>query len=140
MRDLFVLNAALIVIVFGVAHVQGLTLAHTLPLVLTILLASIPVALPATFTLAAALGSLELVEVRRAGDAPERAARHRLDDRAVQRQNRHAHPQRGDRHHAATRGRLQRGAVAARRAGWPAIRPDKTRWTARWCGPRWRGA
>ena len=59
-RDLFVLNAGLIVIVFGVAYVQGLTLAHTLPLALTILLASIPVALPATFTLAAALGSLEL--------------------------------------------------------------------------------
>ena len=37
-----------------------MTLAQTLPLVLTILLASIPVALPATFTLVAALGSLEL--------------------------------------------------------------------------------
>ena len=59
-RDLFVLNAGLIVFVFGVAYIQNLTLAHTLPLVLTILLASIPVALPATFTLAAALGSLEL--------------------------------------------------------------------------------
>ena len=59
-RDLFVLNAGVIVFVFGVAHLRGLTLTHTLPLVLTILLASIPVALPATFTLAAALGSLEL--------------------------------------------------------------------------------
>jgi H+-transporting ATPase len=59
-RDLFLLSAGLIVLVFGVAHVRGLTLAHTLPLVLTILLASIPVVLPATFTLAAALGSLEL--------------------------------------------------------------------------------
>ncbi len=59
-RDLFVLNAGLIVVVCGVAHLRGLTLTHTLPLVLTILLASIPVALPATFTLAAALGSLGL--------------------------------------------------------------------------------
>ena len=59
-RDLFVLNAGLIVLVFGVAHLRGMTLAQMLPLVLTILLASIPVALPATFTLAAALGSLEL--------------------------------------------------------------------------------
>ncbi|HEV2328989.1 MAG TPA: plasma-membrane proton-efflux P-type ATPase [Verrucomicrobiae bacterium] len=59
-RDLFVLNACLIVIVFGAAHLRGLTLEYTLPLALTILLASIPVALPATFTLAAALGSLEL--------------------------------------------------------------------------------
>ena len=59
-RDLFVLNAGLVVVVLGFAHVQGMTLGHTLPLVLTILLASIPVALPATFTLAAALGSVEL--------------------------------------------------------------------------------
>jgi H+-transporting ATPase len=59
-RDLFVLNACLIVIVFGAAHLRGMTLEYTLPLALTILLASIPVALPATFTLAAALGSLEL--------------------------------------------------------------------------------
>jgi H+-transporting ATPase len=59
-RDLFVLNAGLIVLVLGVAHLRGLTLTQTLPLVLTILLASIPVALPATFTLAAALGSQEL--------------------------------------------------------------------------------
>ncbi len=59
-RDLFVLNASLIVFIFGVAHLQGMTLGQTLPLALTILLASIPVALPATFTLAAALGSVEL--------------------------------------------------------------------------------
>jgi H+-transporting ATPase len=59
-RDLFVLNVAMVVLVFGVAHHRGLSLAHVLPLALTILLASIPVALPATFTLAAALGSLDL--------------------------------------------------------------------------------
>src|SRR5208282_4364319 len=59
-RDLFVLSAGLIVLVFGVAHLRGMTLGQILPLVLTILLASIPVALPATFTLAAALGSVEL--------------------------------------------------------------------------------
>ncbi len=55
-RDLFVLNAGLIVFVSGVARLRGMTLAQMLPLVLTILLASIPVA----FTLAAALGSLGL--------------------------------------------------------------------------------
>ncbi|MCY2987262.1 MAG: HAD-IC family P-type ATPase [Planctomycetota bacterium] len=59
-RDLFVLNVGMVVLVFGVAHHRGLSLAHVLPLALTILLASIPVALPATFTLAAALGSLDL--------------------------------------------------------------------------------
>ena len=50
----------MVVIVTGYAHLQGMSLEYILPLLLTILLASIPVALPATFTLAAALGSLEL--------------------------------------------------------------------------------
>ena len=44
----------------GYAHHVGMSLGYILPLLLTILLASIPVALPATFTLAAALGSVEL--------------------------------------------------------------------------------
>lgn len=59
-KDLFVVNAAMVVVVAGYAHHVGLSLGFILPLLLTILLASIPVALPATFTLAAALGSVEL--------------------------------------------------------------------------------
>jgi H+-transporting ATPase len=59
-RNLFVVNAAMIVVVTGYAHLEGMTIGYVLPLLLSILLASIPVALPATFTLAAALGSLEL--------------------------------------------------------------------------------
>ncbi len=59
-KNLFVLNAAMIVIVIGYAHHVGMSIGFILPLLLTILLASIPVALPATFTLAAALGSVEL--------------------------------------------------------------------------------
>ncbi len=59
-KNLFVLNAAMVVIVVGYAHHAGMSLEYILPLLLTILLASIPVALPATFTLAAALGSVEL--------------------------------------------------------------------------------
>jgi H+-transporting ATPase len=59
-RNLFVVNAALVVLVVGYAHHAGMSLGYILPLLLTILLASIPVALPATFTLAAALGSVEL--------------------------------------------------------------------------------
>lgn len=59
-RNLFVVNAATVVVVIGYAHLHGMTIAYVLPLLLTILLASIPVALPATFTLAAALGSVEL--------------------------------------------------------------------------------
>lgn len=59
-KNLFVLNAAMVVIVVGYGHLIGMSLETILPLLLTILLASIPVALPATFTLAAALGSVEL--------------------------------------------------------------------------------
>ncbi len=59
-KNLFVVNAAMVVIVIGYAHHVGMSLGFILPLLLTILLASIPVALPATFTLAAALGSVEL--------------------------------------------------------------------------------
>jgi H+-transporting ATPase len=59
-KDLFVVNAAMVVVVIGYAHHVGMSLGFILPLLLTILLASIPVALPATFTLAAALGSVEL--------------------------------------------------------------------------------
>ncbi len=59
-RDLFVVNAGMMVIVAGYAHYTGMSLGTILPLLLSILLASIPVALPATFTFAAALGSLEL--------------------------------------------------------------------------------
>ena len=59
-KNLFVVNAAMVVVVVGYAHHVGMSLEYILPLLLTILLASIPVALPATFTLAAALGSVEL--------------------------------------------------------------------------------
>jgi H+-transporting ATPase len=59
-KNLFVVNAGMVVIVIGYAHHVGMSLGFILPLLLTILLASIPVALPATFTLAAALGSLDL--------------------------------------------------------------------------------
>jgi H+-transporting ATPase len=59
-KNLFVVNAATVVVVVGFAHHVGMSLEYILPLLLTILLASIPVALPATFTLAAALGSVDL--------------------------------------------------------------------------------
>lgn len=59
-KNLFVVNAAMVVVVLGYAHHEGMSLTFILPLLLAILLASIPVALPATFTLAAALGSVEL--------------------------------------------------------------------------------
>jgi H+-transporting ATPase len=59
-KNLFVVNVAMVVFVTGYAHREGISLGHIMPLLLTILLASIPVALPASFTFAAALGALEL--------------------------------------------------------------------------------
>jgi len=46
-KNLFVVNAAMVVLVLGYAHHAGMSLEYILPLLLTILLASIPVALPA---------------------------------------------------------------------------------------------
>jgi len=59
-RNLAVFNGVIIVGLVGYAHSLGMTVVATIPLVLTAVLASIPVALPATFTLAAALGARAL--------------------------------------------------------------------------------
>src|SRR5580700_9526126 len=62
-RNLAMFNGVLIVILVGYAHVLKLPLAEIIPLVLTAVLASIPVALPATFTLAGALGARALAKL-----------------------------------------------------------------------------
>ncbi len=59
-RNLAVFNGVIIVILVGYAHSLRLPVGEVIPLVLTAVLASIPVALPATFTLAAALGARAL--------------------------------------------------------------------------------
>ena len=59
-RNLAVFNAAVVEALVVYVHMDGMPLGHTLPLVLTAVLASIPVALPATFTLAGALGAQQL--------------------------------------------------------------------------------
>ena len=62
-RNLAVCNGALIVLLVGYSHYLALPADEIIPLVLTAILASIPVALPATFTLAAALGARALAKV-----------------------------------------------------------------------------
>ena len=62
-RNLAIFNGVLIVILVGYAHAIKLPLDEIVPLVLTAILASIPVALPATFTLAAALGARALAKL-----------------------------------------------------------------------------
>ncbi len=54
-RNIALLNGAVIVALVVYAFTRGLTWSAIAPFTLTVILAAIPVALPATFTLAAAL-------------------------------------------------------------------------------------
>src|SRR5208283_66142 len=56
-RNLAAFNGVLIMLLVAYAGFLKMPLAEIIPLVLTAVLASIPVALPATFTLASALGA-----------------------------------------------------------------------------------
>ena len=62
-RNLTLFNGALIVVLVAYAVVMSMAWAQIAPLVLTAVLASIPVALPATFTLAAAVGAQALAKL-----------------------------------------------------------------------------
>jgi H+-transporting ATPase len=61
-RNLAGFSGAVIVMLLAYAYFLGLPLAEIIPLILTAVLASIPVALPATFTLASALGARALAK------------------------------------------------------------------------------
>lgn len=56
-RNLAIFNGAIVVLLVAYAHSLAMSVERIVPLVLTALLASVPVALPATFTLAAALSA-----------------------------------------------------------------------------------
>jgi H+-transporting ATPase len=62
-RNLAAFNGVVIIALVAYAAFLGMTLAEIVPLALTAVLASIPVALPATFTLAAALGARALAKL-----------------------------------------------------------------------------
>ncbi|MGO9261927.1 MAG: HAD-IC family P-type ATPase [Bryobacteraceae bacterium] len=62
-RNLAMCNGVVIVILVAYAHALKMPLGEIIPLVLTAVLASIPVALPATFTLAAAIGARALAKL-----------------------------------------------------------------------------
>jgi H+-transporting ATPase len=59
-RYLVMMDGALVLALLVYSRIVGMALGDTLPFALILLVASVPVALPATFTLATALGSLEL--------------------------------------------------------------------------------
>src|ERR1700729_653124 len=62
-RNLAMFNGVLIVLLVGYAHALKMPPGEIIPLVLTAVLASIPVALPATFTLASAIGAQALAHL-----------------------------------------------------------------------------
>ncbi len=62
-RNLAMLNGTIIVMLVGYAYALKMPGNEIIPLILTAVLASIPVALPATFTLAAALGAKALAKL-----------------------------------------------------------------------------
>jgi H+-transporting ATPase len=62
-RNLAIFNGAIIVLMVAYSHARRMPIGQIIPLVLTAVLASIPVALPATFTLAAALGAKALARL-----------------------------------------------------------------------------
>ncbi len=62
-RNLAMVNGVLIVLLVAYAHILKMPFGEIVPLVLTGVLASIPVALPATITLAAALGARALAKL-----------------------------------------------------------------------------
>ena len=57
-RNIVVVNGGIAIGIVAYGHLVGMSLSAVAALVLTVLLAAIPVALPAAFTLAAALGAL----------------------------------------------------------------------------------
>jgi H+-transporting ATPase len=62
-RNLAMFNGVVVVTLVAYAYFLKMPLAEIIPLVLTAILASIPVALPATFTLASALGARSLAKL-----------------------------------------------------------------------------
>ena len=62
-RNLAIFNGVIIVALVTYSKLRGMSWTETVPLVLTAILAAIPVALPATFTLATALGARSLAKL-----------------------------------------------------------------------------
>ena len=62
-RNLAIFNSGVIVLLASYAFAHAMPLRELVPLLLTAVLTAIPVALPATFTLAAAIGARELAKV-----------------------------------------------------------------------------
>ena len=88
-KYLVILDLALVAALVVFAWVTGLPLREMIPFGLILLIASVPAALPATFTLATALGSMELTPGGRAGNAAFGNRGSRGDGHSPERQDRH---------------------------------------------------
>jgi H+-transporting ATPase len=62
-RNLAAFNGVIIILIVGYAYFLKMPFAEVVPLILTAILASIPVALPATFSVAAAIGARSLAKL-----------------------------------------------------------------------------
>ncbi len=93
-RNLAFVNATVAIGILIYAYAMALPPSDLIPLGLTVLLATIPAALPATFTLSAAFGAQTLATARRSADAPLCRARGCCHECLVRRQNRDADAQR----------------------------------------------
>ena len=93
-RNLAGFNGAVTLLLMIYAYEIGMPLSEAIPLVLISVLASVPVALPATFTLATAIGARALTQGRRASYPPLRGRRSREPGCPVHRQDRYLDAQR----------------------------------------------
>jgi E1-E2 ATPase len=130
-RNLTIVNFAIVVGMVAYAHAIDMSAMRIIPLVLTALLSAVPVALPATFTLAATLGGESTGPQRRSIDPAFRTPRGGDDRRAVRRQDRDIDRKRSHRRCCPScRRKLWRGGCArARRTRQlrGRTRPDRCR-------------
>ena len=88
-RNLVIINGTVAVLIIASAYFMALPQPDLIRLALTALLATIPVALPATFTLSAAFGAQILATPRSSLNPALRRARGRRDGCPVRRQDGH---------------------------------------------------
>ena len=82
-RNLAMVNGVVAAALIAYAYAIGLPSSEFVPLMLIAVLATVPVALPATFTLATAIGAQALAQTRRAADAAIGGRRGGIDGPAL---------------------------------------------------------
>jgi len=125
-RNLAACNGVIILLMVGYAHFLQMPVIEIVPLVLTAVLASIPVALPATFTLASALGARALAKQ---GVLPTRLSA--VDEAASM------DVLCADKTGTLTQNELSVTTVHSNSPRWRVPRVVRIRWTPRFAGRQW---